>query len=774
MSFAKTAARLLLGRRLPVTSGQIEVPGIEGPVTIRRDRFGVPHIGAQSDTDAFYGIGFCHGQDRTFQLELLLRLSRGTLAELVGPEALAVDRLARRVGFWRSADARLPLLDEETAAALAAYAAGVNAGWEIGLPARPHEFVLLRAAPTPFQPADVLAILALEGFLLAANWDSELARLKVLSTDGEEALHALDPAYPEWHPLSTPPGDAAGPALDRLAADVEGLRSWAGLEGGSNTWAVAPGRTATGRPLLANDPHLAPLLPPHWYLCHLVTPRWALAGASFVGTPGVPAGHNGHAAWGVTAGLVDNTDLYIEEIGSDGRSVRRPEGFVPCRVYTESIGVRNGDTAIEDVLVTDRGPIIGPALAGELGAISLQATWLEPRPIKGLLALHRVRNFEEFRTAMAQWPAATLGMSYADADGHIGYLLAGEAPVRRTGGGTIPLPAWSAGVGWESEPVDPGMMPYALDPESGFVATANNRPAAGREPYLGVDWIDGYRVGRIVQVLSQRDDWDLYGTMDLQLDQVSLVWRELRSHVLPAIAGRADLDEVHRLLEEWDGVVGADSEEAALFELLLAELDRRIVLAKAPGSAEWALGRGFTSIVPFSLFAFRRAGLLVTLLRERPTGWFARGWDEEIAGALAQATRSLGSFGDRAQRTWGRVRPLVLRHPLAERPPLDQIFNLGPLRWGGDANTVSQAGPDPLQPAGPTTVAIASLRMTIDVGDWERCRFVLPGGQSGNPYSPHYADQLGLWEKGDGLPIPWADDEVEAATHDELRLVPPP
>ena len=278
----------LLGRRLPRTSGTLRVAGIHDALRIRRDGWGIPHIDASSEADAWFGLGFCHAQDRAFQLETLLRVGRGTLSAMVGSGGLAADRMSRRLGFARVAAAQLELIDDDVKAAAEAYVRGINQGLAAGLSRRPHEFVLLRARPTPWQVTDVLAFAGLQAFALGANWDMELARLKILAEDGPEALRALDHAYPADHPLSVPVAAAAGPAMDRLADDLAAFASAAPSPGGSNNWAIAGARTASGVPLLANDPHLAARLPAPWYLAHLRCPEWEVAGASFVGGPVLP------------------------------------------------------------------------------------------------------------------------------------------------------------------------------------------------------------------------------------------------------------------------------------------------------------------------------------------------------------------------------------------------------------------------------------------------------------------------------------------------------
>jgi penicillin amidase len=765
----------LLGRRLPTTSGTLAVAGLDGPVTIARDRFGIPHITAGSDADAWFAVGFCHGQDRPFQLETQLRVVRGTLAELIGPDGLGTDRLARRIGFHRHGLRSVEALDPDHRALAGAYAAGVRAGITRGLRRRPHPFVLLRSEPTPYAASDALGLLAVLSFALAANWDAELARLKMLTLDGVEAIRALDPAYAEWHPASDDPTKTAGKAVDRVLDDIGLLARTLGVGGASNNWAIAGSRTASGRPILANDPHLAPTLPPYWYLVHLTTPEWSLAGASLAGAPVVGAGHNGHSAWGVTAGQIDYTDLFLEEIGPDGRSVRRGNDFVPCEVRRETIVVRGGDSEVLDVLETDRGPIVGPAFTGEVGALSLAATWLQARPLGAFFEMARMRSFTDLRREFSDWASLSLNVAYADADGAVGWQLVGNAPDRKHGSGAAPMPAADLRTGWNRDPLPFEQIPHLLDPECGFVATANNLPSAEGPP-LSCDFLDGYRMARICGLLGARDDWDVPAVLRMQMDRYSLPWQEMRTIVLEAAAGDSRLTEARALLAEWDGVVSPGSPAAALFEALVAELCAALARTKAPRSLEWALGRGFTDLIPTNSFLFRRVSHLVALLRTRPEGWFPDGWPRAIADALAAARDRLAAARgpDPARWAWGEVRPLTLRHPLGARPPLDRVYDLGPIPFGGDANTINPAATSPGDPVGAGIEAVTSLRMVVDLGEWDLSRFVLPGGQSGNPFSRHYADQFDLWRRGDALTIPWSPDAVRRAVRTTLCLEPMP
>jgi penicillin amidase len=760
--------RLVLGRRLPRVEGSLRLQGLQAPVSVRRDRYGVAYVDAQNDADAWFGLGFCQAQERSFQLELRLRTARGTLSQVFGETTLAIDRLSRRIGLFESAQRQLPLLDGEVAQQIDAYVRGVNAG--LATTPRAPELALLRAEPSVWQPADVLGMGKLLSFLLIGNWDVELSRLKILQLDGPRALRDLDPTpYPEDHVVVSPPGAAAAAAIERLSEDMERFVAFAGRGGGSNAWAVAGARTRSGLPILANDPHLEGVLPPHWYLVNIRTPAWHVAGASMVGAPAVGPGHNGFAAWGVTAGLVDTVDLFIEDIAPDGRSVRHGDGSEACELRREVIEVRGKRPIVEDVLVTPRGPIIGPALQGEPGAVSLRAVWLDAKPARGFLTAHKARSFEAFRREFAQWPLLSQNLAYADAGGTIGWQLVGEAPRRRAGWGTLPLPAADPATGWQDEGVPFDAMPHHSNPEAGFVATANNKPVVDEDatPYLGVDWLDGYRASRISEALAERIDWDVAATQRLQVDEVSLPWREVRDIILTLGDESGSIGRAIALLRDWNGRVAVDSPAATIFEAFLREMARRIARARAPRSADWALGRGFTELMPVTTFAAARQSRVLRRLREQPEGWFGHGWRAEMSDALGAVTRDLSArFGpDPAAWAWGSVRPITLEHPLGRVKALAPLFNRGPFAWGGDGNTVSQA-------SGSHPSVIASMRVVIPVGDWEAARFVLPGGQSGNPFSLHYDDQLPLWRRGEGIAIAWSEDAIARATLSTLRLDP--
>lgn len=759
MNLVKRLARLVLGARLPRHEGTLKVTGAHGRIVIQRDRFGVPSIDAVDGWDAWFGLGFCHAQDRMGQLEITQRVIRGTLSEVIGPDALPVDRLTRRMGIRHAGIAQLAAFDADMRAQQEAYAAGINAG--LAASKRSHEHALLGIRPSPWEAADAQGLCAFLCFGLAANWDMELARWEIARTHGLDALHALDPLPADWLHTTLPPEgtpDKAGlaAAVARFRDDARTTAEVLGLAGGSNAWALAPAKTATGRPILAGDPHLPPQSPNPFYLVRMQCPEFLAIGATFVGVGAIGSGHNGHLAWGITAAHLDVTDWFVERIGPDGRSVQRGDAFEPCRVRREVIRVKGRPDHVEEVLETSHGPIVGPALdlAGS-ESLALAATWLAPRPYRGLLGIHQCRRAADVRACFAQAATTNIGLVFADAEGHIGWLLAAEVPVRKHGTGPLPQPGWDPRYGWDGL-VPPDALPHVIDPPQGFLAAANNTPTAAVDadaaPFLGLDFLDGYRVTAIARALAARGEWDVSETARLQLDTRSLPWEEMRAVVLAA----AREGPGKRFIQEWDGRMDADSPGAALYAHLVAELCRRVVRAKAPNAEAVALGKGATAFLPYNLLFARRTSHLVRLLSAQPDGWMERegGWPETIASALEAAWDHLARrFGaDPTGWAWGRIRPLRLKHPFGIKKPLDRLFDLGPYPMGGDATTIPQAAVDLADPTA-NPIGVPAFRMVIDVGDWDRSRFALLGGQSGNPFSLNAEDQVARWAANDGVPI---------------------
>ena len=770
MNLTRLLARLILGRRLHAASGTLLADGLDGEILIRRDKWGIPYIGASSERDVWTGLGFCHAQDRAFQLETMRRLASGTLAEVVGGRGLPIDRLVRRLGFVRYARMQLDSLDREELRTLEAYSSGISLGLDVGGGSRAHEFLLTGSGPSPWEPIDVLAAAKLIAFAMSANWDAELARFRVLTEDGHDALSAVDPEYAAWHPVTASFGAPAGEQIDRLSRDMAALIDALGISAGSNAWVVGPTRSSNGRPILANDPHLPPRLPSAWYLAHLDSGDWRMAGATFVGVPIVAVGHNGSVAWGITLGLADTSDLYVESPreGQDGEQV--------VRTIREKIKIRGRTGISEEIHVTPRGPQICPPIDGSGYAVSIRAAWMEPKPIHGLMRVHRAQDCEELRQTFAAWPLMSLNVVFADVKGSIGWQLAGDVPVRASGHGILPSAAWTGEGAWEPETVPFRKMPGASNPETGYLVSANHRPLPeGDGPFLGVDWADGLRAMRIGERLAGSYSWNVTRTARLQMDQLSVQWREVREQLLSIRPHTPESESALSLLAEWDGSLSRDSAPAAIFVLLMAQIDRLDVEGHAPRAGHLMLGADVARLGVPNLLAFRRAGRLTRILRERGGDQISPRWQGLLSDALAEATRKLSESGGPAPTgwQWGRVRPLVLEHPVGRIRPLDRIFNVGPIDFGGDTNTVSQAAVNPLEPLA-NPLVIASLRCVVDVGDFGRSSFSLAGGQSGNPFSPHYADMVPLWIKGEGVSIAWTREEIDQAVASTLRLRPPP
>ena len=476
----------------------------------------------------------------------------------------------------------------------------------------------------------------------------------------------------------------------------------------------------------------------------------------------------------MTAGLTDNSDFFVETLSEDGRSYRNPDGtFSPCEVVKEVIPVKGRPDVVEEVAVTPRGPVLTPALPGIPLALSLSAVWLEPRPFVGFYGAPAARSFEEFRRHFAHWPSMPLNVLYADAGGTIGWQLVGELPRRRGGNGLLPRPAdlpdsgWDGGVPFEE-------MPSEVNPERGYIATANDHVSGRDEPWLGADFIDDYRARRIRERLAERESgWTPIEVGAIQLDLQSIPWREMRGAVLSLTPDGPDASEALKLLAAWDGRVEANSPGAAVYELFVAEMCVRVARAKAPASWAAVVGESRVGFIDHNLFVDRRVGHLSRLVREQPPGWFAS-WQSEMESALAEVIRRLRREAGPgvAFWGWGHLRMLRLENPLfGKHRWLGPAFNLGPIPWGGDANTVSQAAARPAQPTA-FTHNIANLRTVFDLNDLSMSTFATCGGQSGNPLSPHFADQLPLWQRGESFVIPWDQAAVIRAAVDTLRLLP--
>lgn len=776
----------LLRLPLPRVRGTVRAPGLGAPVEIARDGWGIPHIAAQSEGDAAFGLGYAHAQDRLWQMELHRRIGTGRLAELFGPVALEADRFVRRLGLHRAAAAEADALGEEERGWLEAYARGVNAAVAALGRRLPLEFRLLGLRPEPWRPVDSIAWAKVMCLTLGHNFQDELVRYRLLQQAGPAVAARLETHYPPGLPLTTAPG---GPgALDSADALLQGL---AALQpylltdhpGASNNWVVAGSRTATGKPLLANDPHLTLQVPSLWYEAHLMYPGTSVTGATLPGAPGVIIGHNEHVGWGFTDAMADVQDLYLERWRPGTAEYEYAGQWEPATVVEETIRVKGQAAVTETVHITRHGPVLAGGPLGPGPALALRWTALAPGTLmRAVLAMNRARSVAEFRAAMRHWSAPVQNAVCADVDGNIGYIMTGQVPIRKNGSGVAPVPGWSGEyewVGWV--PFDD--LPQVWNPPCGYIVTANNKTVDHTYPYhIAWDYMPGYRAQRIQEVLAARPQLTVRDCRDLQMDVLSLPGREFAA--LCRGLAPADPLERHALaaLLAWDGQLTPESVGGAVYQVMLHHaLHRAYGQVLDPDLLAAWLGKGHP-LAPANSRVGRAATVLLRELHRRdapPPGarLAAAGpgdpWDSLLAASLADAVaylrRTLGP--DPARWQWGRLHRLKLAHPLAAVKPLHRIFRGVDVPIGGDPSTPFQTAFVPHQPYAATAWA-PSYRQIIDFADLARSVAVHPGGQSGHPGSRHYLDLFPLWYRGEYHPMLFRPDAIRAHAEHTLRLEP--
>jgi penicillin amidase len=749
-----------------------------------RDRWGVPHLYARSDHDLFFANGVVHAEDRLWQMELNRRAATGRLSEMFGERTVEVDRMMRRLGFARVARAEIELLDPQSRAALEAYVAGVN--WAMEARQRPFEMHLLRHWPEPWTLVDTLAWAKLMGWTLSVNWDTEVARVRLLKRLGPVIASELEPLYPAGGWI-TAHGEEIATATGSLVDSFRELSEVTGLGwlSGSNAWAVAPERSASGAAMLANDMHLAPGMPAVWYELSLSTDGLHCVGCSLPGIPGIVVGHNGRIAWGFTASLADVQDLFVEQVHpQDSRRFRRGDGWEQAHVVVEEIRVKGKPRwQTEEVLTGSNGVIMTDLLPGGDATIAMRAAPLEAsRTFSAGMRLMRARGWAEFREAMADWGTPSLGVAYADADGNVAYQMVGQLPMRGAGDGSVPVPGWDAAYAWRGW-VPFEELPSRLNPTEGFIATANNKPHGDDYPYaIGADWCDRYRVGRIVELLRARQKHDRASFRAIQLDTTSVAARDFVAEVVRILADEQPVDplerEALRILRVWDGNLAPDSAPAVVYELLRMQLLRFLYTPQLGDLVDVYLGAAPGGRAGGSSYSWRQSSRLVASMRDaewpEKRGHAGLSWRDVVLICLGGAvTRLRLEHGEDAGGwDWGRVHQLTFEHPLARAAqPLRRLLNRGPFRVGGDVDTPMQIGAPGYRPDGAVSW-VPSYRQIVDFADVRGAQSIHTTGQSGHPGSRHYADLMPMWLAGEYHPMLWERADVEANLESESRLLP--
>ena len=752
----------VIRRPFPVVQGQLRVPGVRAPVEIIRDRWGIPHIFAQTVTDLVFAQGYVHAQDRLWQMEFNRRIASGRLSEIFGDVTLKEDRFLRTVGLRRSAELDLAQLDPETRSTLESYAAGVNAYITQNRRRLPVEFTVLRFAPEPWTPVDTLAFAKLMAWVLGGNWESEILRAHILSRFGPAAAHLLLPPYPGNHPVVLQPAVSNAFRSRAILNLLDVAPRATGI--GSNNWVLSGTRTSTGRPILANDPHLEAQMPSIWYEMHLSGGGYDAIGSTFPGTPGVIIGHNASIAWGVTNAGPDVMDLYIERFDAADPTRYEYRGrWERAQIVREEIRVKGRDEpVVEAVRITRHGPILNNVEEGLDAFLALRWTGLDASTTSAsVLRIGRARNWDEFRDALRLWTVPAQNFVYADREGNIGYQLPGRIPIRAKGRGGVPVPGWTGQHEWIGEiPFD--ALPSMLNPARGYVVTANNRIVPDGYPhFISSEWDPGYRARRI-EALVGASGPDLEQMKKVQADLTSIPGQLLIGALHDVQAPTEPAAGLLRELLGWDGVLHPDSRAAAIYEVFRITLLEEI----------------FSPVLGQDLFErYRRHAQFwqVALLRilQDPTSpwWGTEGRDALVTRALTRATRTLtAKLGpDRAAWQWGRLHVMRFVHPLGRVPALGRIFNATSPPTGGDAFTVNNGG---FNSSTFTQAVVASYRQILDVGDWDRSISIHTTGQSGLPFHKHYRDFVPLWASGRYHPMLFTRARIEQDAAGTLSLVP--
>ncbi len=814
-------ARYSVTRAFPQTDGTIQIDGLVGDVEVVRDSMGIPHIYADNVDDLFLAQGYVHAQDRFFQMDFWRKISYGELSSMFGDTQIDTDTFIRTMGWGRLAEAQYAQESDENKAVLDAYAAGVNAYLATQSPADlSFEYSILELTnrdytPEPWTGAQSLAWGKVMAWDLGGNMDAEIERALALASLPPDRVAQIFPPYPgERNPYIVANEDAAkmGTPVDlnlsfnstvalsstKAAIDALNRVTGGGEESGigSNSWAVSGDLTPTGSPFLMNDPHLSSQMPSIWYQvglhCRTVneTCPYDVVGFSFAGVPGVVIGHNADIAWGFTNVGPDVQDLYIEKINPQNPNQYEVNGeWVDMDIRTETIDVAGADPVEVTVRSTRHGPIIsgiyeplanfdtaGIDLPDEY-AVALRWTGLDvvPSVVGPILGFDRAHNFEEFQEAGLLFAAPSQNLLYADTAGNIGYQMPGNIPIRAKGDGTLPVPGWTDEYEWT------GFIPYdelpaVLNPESGYIVTANNAVIDEAYPYLITkDWDYGYRARRIVDLVTSNPGIDLADQATIQFDGFDLNADRIIPYIELSLMGVSDrqltsieLDAISEL-SNWDRQNFAGSTGAAIWNATWRNLLVRTFQDELP-EALWPEGNS------------RWFEVVGNLLDEPLDPWWndvttqgLESRDDVLAAAFSDAVteldRRLGS--DVSSWTWGAIHEMTFINQAFGSTGIgiiDDRFNRGPYPASGSKGVVNAVGWTTTE--GYQVNWLPSMRMLVDLGNLSRSRAIHTTGQSGHVDNEHFDDMIPLWLEGKTAPFLWDKTDVEADAEATMLLVP--
>jgi penicillin amidase len=771
---AVIAGAYLFWRAMPAYSGSEKLPGLSAEVHVWRDGYGVPHIFAASMDDAARALGYLHASERLFQMELSRRVGQGRLAEVFGADRLGVDKFIRTLGLYREAESSFAALPPWAQKRLEAYSDGVNAFLDTHKNALPPEFLIVGDVPEPWKPADSLVWGKLMALQLSANYEFEALRAHLLEKLGPEQAQWMFPGVKPGDPITTLPALNPSHASGESIEDEIGALTGIG-RGASNEWVVSGSRTVTGKPILANDPHLGIEAPILWYLARIVTPEGWVKGATAPGTPFVLLGQNDHIAWGLTIANSDVQDLFVETVDpTDPSKYLTPDGPKPFETREETIRVKDAPDVKLTIRATRHGPVLSDVskdlggLAGPGKAIALAFTGLGDRDTteEAIMRLDVARNWSDFLDAMRVAQTPTQNVVYADVSGDIGFFSPGLVPLRKSGDGLAPVDGASGAFDWIGV-VPFEELPRLHNPEIGFAFNANNANVPDdHQPTFGQDWEENFRARRIQQFFDTIDKHSLETSAAMQADHLSLAARELQ----PFIAMIAPTDERARqaqaMLASWNAVMDENRPEPLIFTAFLGAL-HRILIEEKTGLKMEAEG-------PFA------AKTLVSLMRDHPSWCDApEKPDPDCRKALARALdEGLALIvkrdgADMSQWRWGAEHVSLLRHKVYSHVPLlDRISDLS-IPSGGGFYTLDRGGG--FEATGDKPFARtrgAGFRGLYDLADPEKSRFVITTGESGHIISPHYRDLVPLWNNVKSITLAGSEDDFKKAGARELILSP--
>jgi penicillin G amidase len=792
-------------RPLPQLSGSIGVPGLQKAVIVERDRWGVPHLRATSVEDLAEAQGFVMAQDRLWQMDLLRRVARGQLSEILGPATLDIDKEFRTFGFGRAAERDISQMEPASRAVMEAYARGVNHFIEQHRNQLPLEFSLLKYKPQPWQPSDSLVIAGYMYQTLTDTWEEELDRAKVTERVGWERARELfspdaamdhfvvgdpnvandgsqrsrvDPDDEDDDDDSEPDtvlkagglGPADAPAeegfADLTSALAHSIRGFLedtrgeirhGL--GSNNWVVSGDHTATGKPLLANDTHLELSIPPIWYEIHLTAPGWNVKGFTLPGAPLVVIGHNDKIAWGFTNNGADVEDLYIEKFNPAAPDEYRVKNaWIKAQVFDEVIHVKGQADEHLHLVVTRHGPVV--RREGDK-AYALRWTATEPGGLGNTYTwLGKAQNWEEFRSIMKHVWGPGQNTVYADVQGNIGYIMAARVPIRKKGHGEVPVPGDVDDYEWTGYiPFD--QLPQALNPDSGLIVTANARVAGPNyKPYLTDHWEEPYRTARIYDLLHDKHDLRPTDMLKVQADTYSYPHVFLADQLLAAAKISQPKDERTKKLinglKDWNGIADADSAEVSF---LAATRRTSLALILEPYLGEQT-----------NLYQWRSTAFLQKILTDRPDKWLPKTYKNYDDLLMAAADRAVAKLTEESKSSriedwpWRRFNSLDMLHPVGREGLLKKLLSIADKPQSGTEYSVRAA----TKHHGP------AMRFVANLGNWDESILLIPTGQSGQPGSSHYSDQFSYWYEGKPIFQPFSDGAEANARKHKLNLIPAP